>query len=130
MKIQYALAVLGLSALLAAPAHAQSDVKKAADATHHVLQKTGKGIKQGAKDVGGATHHELKKAGNKTKEVAGEVTGVHKVGGDVGKAAQGVSHAGKKVARKAKHTLKDTKADAHAALTKSGKDAKADVKKP
>ena len=130
MKIQYALAVLGLSALLAAPTHAQSDVKKAADATHHVLQKTGKAIKQGAKDAGSATHHELKAAGNKTKEVGGEVTGVHKVGGDVGKAAQSVSHTGKRVGAKAKHTLKHAKADAHADLTKAGKDAKADVKKP
>jgi ElaB/YqjD/DUF883 family membrane-anchored ribosome-binding protein len=130
MKIQLALAVLGLSALLAAPAHAQSDVKKAADATHHVLKKTGNAIKQGAKDAGSATHHQLKKAGNKTKEVGGDVTGIHKVGGDVGKAAQAVSHTGKKAGAKAKHTLKDTKADAHGALTKAGKDAKADVKKP
>lgn len=128
MKIQLALAIVGLSAVLAAPASAQSVIKKVGDETHHVLQKTGKGIKQGAKDVGGATHHELQKAGNATKTTAGNVTGIHKVGGTVGKAAQGVSHTGKKLARKAKHGVKHAKADAHADLTKSGKDTKAVIK--
>jgi ElaB/YqjD/DUF883 family membrane-anchored ribosome-binding protein len=130
MKIQYALAVLGLSALLAAPAHGQSDVKKAADATHHVLKKTGKAIKQTAKDAGSATHQALTKAGNKTKEVGGDVTGIHKVGGDVGKAAKSVSHAGKEVGAKAKHTVQHAKSDTHGKLTKAGKDAKETVKKP
>jgi hypothetical protein len=130
MKLQYAFAILGLSALLAAPAHAQSEVKKAADATHHVLKKTGKAIKQGAKDAGSATHQALTKAGNKTKEVGGEVTGIHKVGGDVGKAAKAVSHTGKKLGAKAKHTVQHAKSSAHSDLTKAGKDAKAAVKKP
>jgi ElaB/YqjD/DUF883 family membrane-anchored ribosome-binding protein len=130
MKIQYALAVLGLSALLAAPAHAQSDVKKAADATHHVLKKTGNAVKQTAKDAGSATHHALKQAGNKTKEEAGEVTGIHKVGGDVGKAAKSVSGTSKKLGAKAKHGVKHVASDAHDSLTKAGKDAKAAVKKP
>ena len=130
MKIQYAFAVLGLSALLAAPAHSQSDVKKAADKTHHVLQKTGKAVKQTAKDAGSATHHVLKKAGNKTKEEAGEVTGIHKVGGDVGKAARKVSGTSKRLGAKAKHGVKHAASDTHNDLTKAGKDAKAAVKKP
>ena len=130
MKIQFAFAVLGLSALLAAPAHGQSDVKKAADKTHHVLKKTGNAVKQGVKDAGSSAHHELTKAGNKTKAVSGEVTGIHKVGGDVGKAAKAVSHTSKKVGAKAKHTLKHAKSSAHSDLTKAGKDAKAAVKKP
>jgi hypothetical protein len=130
MRIQYFLTIAGLSALLAAPALAQGPVKKAADETHHVLKKTGNAVKQGAKDAGSATHHTLKKAGNKTKTELGNATGIHTVGGEVGKAAQGVSHTSKRLSRKAKHNLKTTKADAHADLTKAGKDAKADVKKP
>jgi len=130
MKIQLALAVVGLSALLAAPAHAQSDVKKAADATHHVLKKTGNEAKQTAKDAGSATHHALKKAGNKTKEEAGEVTGIHKVGGDVGKAAKSVSGTSKRLGAKAKHGVKHAASVTHDSLTKAGKDAKAAVKKP
>ena len=130
MRIQYLLTVAGLSALLAAPAMAQDPVKKAADETHHVLKKSGNAVKQGAKDAGSATHHALKKAGNATKSELGDVTGIHTVGGEVGKAAQGVSHKGKHVAREAKHSLKKNKAEAHADLTKAGKDAKADVKKP
>jgi hypothetical protein len=130
MRIQYALAVMGLSALLAAPAHAQSTVKKTAGAAHHVLKKTGKALKQTAKDAGSATHHALTKAGNKTKEEAGEVTGIHKTGGDVGKAARTVSHAGKKLGATAKHTVKHAASVTHDSLTKAGKDAKAAVKKP
>lgn len=130
MKIQFALAALGLSALLAAPAHAQSDVKKAADSAHHVLQKTGKAVKQTAKDAGSATHHALKTAGNKTKEEAGDVTGIHKVGGDVGKAAKSVSGTSKKLGAEAKHGVKHAASVTHDSLTKAGKDAKAAVKKP
>ena len=130
MRIRYALAVMGLSALLAAPAHAQSTVKKTADEAHHILKKTGKAVKQTAKDAGSATHHALTKAGNKNKEEAGEVTGIHKTGGDVGKAAQTVSHTGKKIGATAKHTVKHAASVTHDSLTKAGKDAKAAVKKP
>ena len=130
MRIQNALAIVGLSALLAAPAHAQSAVKKTADETHHVLKKTGKALKQTATDAGSATHHALTKAGNKTKEEAGEVTGIHKTGGDVGKAAKAVSHTGKVVGAKTKHAVKHAASVTHDSLTKAGKDAKAAVKKP
>jgi hypothetical protein len=130
MRIQYFLTVAGLSVVLGASVAAQEPVKKVADATHHVLKKSGNAVKQGAKDVGSATHHTLKKAGNATKTDLGNATGIHTVGGDVGKAAQGVSHTSKRISRKAKHSLKTHKADAHADLTKAGKDAKADVKKP
>ena len=129
MRIHYALAIVGLSALLAAPASAQS-IKKVGDETHHVLKKTGKAVKQTAKDAGSATHEALTKAGNKTKEVGGEVTGIHKVGGDVGKAARSVSHTGKKIGAKAKHTVQHAKSSTHSDLTKAGKDAKETVKKP
>lgn len=130
MRIHQALAVAGLSALLAAPAYAQSTVKKAADEAHHVLKKTGKEVKQTAKDAGSAAHHELKKAGNATKDEAGEVTGIHKTGGDVGKAAKAVSGTGKKTGATAKHTVKHAASVTHDSLTKAGKSAKAAIKKP
>ena len=120
--------VRALWALLAAPAGAQSI--KAADATHHVLKKTGKAVKQDAKDVGSATHNKLTKAGNATKTTLGNATGIHKIGGDVGKAAQGVSHTSKRLSRKAKHGVKHEASKAHNALTKTGKEAKATVKNP
>ena len=129
MRIHYALTIVGLSALLAAPASAQS-IKKVGNATHHVLKKSGKAIKQGAKDVGSATHHTLTKAGNSTKKVLGDATGIHTVGGDVGKAARSVSHTSKRLSAKAKHGVKHKASSAHNALTKAGKDAKATVKNP
>lgn len=130
MRIQYLLAIASLSAILAVPAGAQSAVKQIGDATHHVLKTTGRAVKKGARDVGGATHHELKKAGNGTKKVLGNATGIHKIGGDVGKAANAVSHTSKKIGRTAKAGVKDEKSEAHASLTDAGKDAKANAKKP
>ncbi|HVX38235.1 MAG TPA: hypothetical protein VHB25_01585 [Gemmatimonadaceae bacterium] len=129
MKWHHLLAVGALSAILAVPAHAQS-VKKVAADVHHTLKKAGNDVKAAAKDAGSAAHHTLKKTGNAAKDEAGEVTGVHKVGGDVGKAAKAVSKTGKKTARHARHALKKTKAAAHDSLTKAGKSAKAQVKKP
>jgi len=129
MRIQYALAIVGLSAVLAAPASAQS-IKKVGDETHHVLKKTGNAVKKGAKDAGSATHNELTKAGNATKTELGNATGIHKVGGDVGKAAKSVSGTSKKLGAKAKHGVKHEASTAHGELTKAGKDAKATVKNP
>jgi len=129
MRFHKLLAAAALSALFVMPAHAQS-IKKIGAEVHHDLKSAGNGIKQGAKDVGSATHHELKKAGNGTKKTLGNATGVHEVGGDVGKVAKKVSHGEKKIARGAKHSLKKNKAKAHADLTKSGKDAKATIKNP
>jgi gas vesicle protein len=127
MRVQRFLITAAIGALLAAPVGAQS-VKKVGDETHHELKKAGNEIKQGAKDVGSATHHTLKTAGNDTKTALGNATGVHKVGGDVGKAAQSFSRHGKKVARSAKHSLKKNKAEAHGELTRTGKDTKAAIK--
>ena len=129
MRIHTALTIVGLSALLAAPAGAQS-IKKAADTTHHVLKKTGKAIKQSAKDAGSAAHRTLTKAGNATKTTLGNATGIHKIGGDVGKAAKSVSHTSKRLGAKVKHGVKRKASAAHNALTKAGKDAKATVKNP
>lgn len=127
MRIKRYLISAAIAALLAAPAGAQS-IKKVTSATHHELQKAGNGIKAGAKEAGSATHQALTKAGNGTKTALGNATGIHKVGGDVGKAARAVSRGGKKVARSAKHGLKHSKAAVHSDLTKAGKDTKAAIK--
>jgi hypothetical protein len=127
MRVQRHLITVAIGALLAAPAGAQS-IKTVESKAHHALQDAGKGIKQGAKEAGGDIHHELKKAGNGTKTALGNATGIHKVGGDVGKAARAVSRGGKHVARSAKHELKKGKAAAHSKLTNAGNDTKATIK--
>ena len=121
-------ACAGIAMLAGSAQRAQAQrVKKAEADVHHALKTAGNDIKADAKDVGSATHHVLKKAGNKTKTEAGEVTGIHKVGGSVGHAARSFSRAGKQTARSAKHELKVSKAKAHGALTKNGKNAKASI---
>lgn len=127
MRVQRYLITALISALLAAPAGAQS-IKKVSSEAHHELKKTGNGIKAGAKEAGSATHQALTTAGNATKTELGNVTGIHKVGGDVGKAARSVSRREKKLARTAKHRLKKSKASVHGDLTKAGKDTKAAIK--
>lgn len=129
MRIHKLLATVALGALFAVPAHAQT-IKKIGAEVHHDLKTAGNDIKGAAKDAGSATHHTLKKAGNETKETLGNATGIHKVGGDVGKVARKVSHGEKKMARHAKHSLKRDKAEAHGDLTREGKDAKATIKNP
>lgn len=127
MRVQQFLITAAIGALLAAPASAQS-IKKVTSEAHHELKKAGNGIKAGAKEAGSETHQVLTKAGNGTKTALGNATGIHKVGGSVGKAARSVSRGGKRVARRAKHGLKSSKAAAHADLTKAGKDTKAAIK--
>lgn len=130
------VAALTLGALVA-PLHGQEPEAKKPGGLNKIAHNVSKTVKKAGRDTkaevkrdASKAHGALTDAGNKTKEVAGNATGIHKVGGDVGKAAKKVSHASKKHSAKAKHALKDAKADAHADLTKAGKDAKADVKKP
>jgi hypothetical protein len=127
MRIHQLVAIVGLTAALAAPAAAQ-EVKKVGSEVHHTLKAAGRDAKQDAKDAGAATHHALKKAGNATKTDLGEVTGIHKVGGSVGAAAQSFSRTGKSVGRKAKHTLKKKSSSAHRVLKKEGNETKAAIK--
>jgi hypothetical protein len=127
MRVQRYLITVAIGALLTVPAGAQS-IKKIEAKTHHELKDAGNGIKAGAKMAGSETHQALRKAGNGTKTVLGNATGIHKVGGDVGKSARAFSRGGKKVARSAKHHLKRSKAAAHGELTTAGKDAKAAIK--
>jgi hypothetical protein len=105
-------------------------LNKVAHNVSKTLKKAGRDTKAEVKRDASKAHNALTDAGNKTKEVGGEVTGIHKIGGDVGKAAKSVSHASKKTAAKAKHGVKHAKADIHKDLTKSGKTAKEEVKKP
>jgi hypothetical protein len=128
MRIQYLIAIAGLSVALAAPARAQGVVKKTADKVHHGLKKAGNTVKEDAGEVVSTTHHALQKAGNATKTTAGNVTGIHKIGGTVGKDARKISHGSKKLGRGAKKDLKKTTSAAHNDLTKAGKDAKSAVK--
>jgi hypothetical protein len=125
-----AAAALVFTARAARAQDSTSSVKKAGAAVHHVLKKTGNAAKRDVKKVGSATHQSLRTVGNKTKTAAGEVTGIHKVGGTIGGAAQAASRAGKSVGRSAKHTLKSSKAAVHHDLQKAGDSTKAAIKKP
>lgn len=115
-----------------APLHAQKPggLNKAAHDVSKTLKKAGRDTKAEVKRDAGKAHGALTKAGNKTKTAAGDVTGIHKVGGDVGKAAKAVSGASKRTGAKAKHTVKHAKASAHKKLTKAGKKTKEAVKQP
>ncbi|HEY4132292.1 MAG TPA: hypothetical protein VGM50_16905 [Gemmatimonadaceae bacterium] len=130
MRIKYLMALAGLSVALAAPmqsVHAQS-IKKIGDKAHHELKKAGNAVKESAGEVSSKTHNELTKAGNATKTEAGKVTGIHKIGGDVGKGARKISHASKKAGRSAKKDLHKSTSSAHNDLTKAGKKTKAAIK--
>jgi len=132
MRIHQFILIAGISAAFAAPVSAQGPVKKVADETHHVLKSTGRAVKEDAKATGSATHHVLQKAGNGTKTELGRATGIHKVGGSVGAAAQAaaqkVSRTGKHISRKAKHGVKRKSSAVHRDLKRDGNDAKAAIK--
>jgi hypothetical protein len=127
MRTHHFFIIAGLAAALAAPAGAQT-IKKVGDDVHHVLKKAGTTVKEDAGEVGSATHHVLQKAGNGTKTALGNATGIHKVGGTVGTAAQDVSHASKTIGRSSKATVKKGASVAHNKLTRAGNKAKAEVK--
>ena len=123
MRIHHFLFIAGLSAAIAMPAHAQS-LKKVGSEVHHALKTAGNDVKSAAGEVASSAHHTLKKAGNDTKAESAKVTGVHRVGGDVGKVANDVSRSGKLVGRSAKSELKTSSAKTHHALKKTGNKAK------
>ena len=130
------IAVLSLGVMVA-PLHAQDTtttkpggLNKVAHDVSSTVKKAGRDTKAEVKRDASKTHEELTTAGNDTKTTLGNATGVHKVGGDVGKAAKAVSGASKQAGAEAKHTVKDAKAKAHGDLTKAGKAAKDSVKTP
>jgi hypothetical protein len=136
MRIRSMLVATIIAGAFAAPLHAQDTAAKKPGGLNKVAHDVSKTVKKAGRDTkaevhrdASTAHQELKKAGNETKTATGNATGIHKVGGDVGKAARSVSHTSKKVGARAKHEGKSTAADAHAGLTKAGKSAKDTLKK-
>jgi hypothetical protein len=133
-SIGMAAFVLGAFAL---PMRAQDTTGKKPGGLNKVAHDVSSTVKKAGRDTkaevhrdASKTHAALKDAGNDTKTAAGNATGIHKVGGDVGKAAKAVSSTSKKTGAKAKHAVKKAASATHDSLTKAGKSAKAEVKKP
>jgi hypothetical protein len=105
-------------------------VSKVAHDVSSTVKKAGRDTKAEVKRDASKSHDELTKAGNGTKTTLGDATGIHKVGGDVGKAADAVSSESKKAGRSAKGELKKGTSEAHDQLTKAGKAVKDTTKKP
>ena len=116
--------------VFALPAQAQGGLKKVANDVSSTVKKAGRDTKAEVHRDADKTHNALTDAGNDTKKAAGNATGIHKVGGDVGKAAHKVSHASKKTGRSARKSMNSAKSKAHSDLTKTGKDVKKDAKTP
>ena len=121
----------------AVPMHAQDTtgqkpggLNKVAHDVSSTVKKAGRDTKAEVHRDASKAHEALKDAGNQTKTEAGDVTGIHTVGGDVGKAAKAVSSTSKKAGAKAKHSVKQAASATHDSLTKAGDSAKAQVKKP
>jgi hypothetical protein len=137
MKISYMLAAVIAAGALAAPLHAQDTTAKKPGGINKVAHDVSATAKKAGRDTKAEVHRDaskahaaLTKAGNDTKTAAGNATGIHKVGGTVGKAAKSVSKTSKKAGRAAKSSVKKVSSSAHDSLTKAGKSAKAQVKKP
>src|SRR3954470_2629535 len=81
-------------------------LNKVAHDVSSTVKKAGRDTKAEAHRDASKAHGALTDAGNDTKTTAGNVTGIHKVGGDVGKAAKAVSRTSKKTGAKAKHSVK------------------------
>ena len=119
------------------PLHAQDTttkkpggLNKVAHDVSKTMKKAGRDTKAEVKRDASKAHGGLTTAGNDTKTTLGNATGIHKVGGDVGKAAKGVSRTSKRAGASAKHTVKHAKAAAHKELTKAGEDTKEATKTP
>jgi len=126
--ITIAAVVLGAFAL---PLRAQdTTVKKVAHDVSSTVKKAGRDVKAEVHRDASKAHDALKTTGNEAKTEAGDATGIHKVGGDVGKAAKAVSSASKKTGATVKHDVKKAASAAHDSLSKAGDTAKAKVKKP
>jgi hypothetical protein len=136
MKIRYALTGMLFAGALVAPLRAQDTTTKKPGGLNKIAHDVSKTAKKAGQDTkaevhrdASKTHETLQKAGNDTKTATGNATGIHKVGGDVGKAAKAVSTTSKNTGRKAKSAVKKTSSAAHQDLTKAGKAAKDTLKK-
>jgi hypothetical protein len=137
MRIHTMVVAAVIAGALAAPLHAQDTtakkpggVNKVAHAVSSTVKKAGRDTKAEVKRDASKSHDALTTAGNDTKTTLGKATGIHKVGGDVGAAAESVSSASKKAGRGAKKDLKKSTSEAHSELTKTGKAIKDSTKKP
>lgn len=140
MRLQTMLLTAIFAGALVAPLRAQATqdtttkkpggVNKVAHDVSATVKKAGRDTKAEVKRDASKSHEALTKAGNDTKSTLGDATGIHKVGGDVGKAANTVSSESKKVGRSAKGDLKAGSSEAHDQLTKAGKAIKDTTKKP
>jgi hypothetical protein len=119
-----------LSAQDTATVKKPAGLSKVAHDVSKTAKKAGKDTKAEVKRDADKAHGALKTTGNETKTAAGNATGIHKIGGDVGAAAESVSRASKKTGAAAKSELKEGSSKAHAQLTKAGKAAKDTTKKP
>jgi len=133
-SIWMAAILFGASAL---PVHAQDTTAKKPGGLNKVAHDVSATVKKAGRDTKAEVHRDASKAhetlktnGNEAKEEAGNATGIHKVGGDVGKAAKAVSSTSKKTGARAKHSVKRAASQAHDSLSKAGKSAKDEVKKP
>jgi len=117
--------------------HKPGGLNKVAHDVSKTAKKAGRDTKSEVKRDASKTHATLTDAGNGTKATLKKTTGYttpapspeHKPGG-LNKVARDVSHASKKTGAEAKHGTKKAASSAHRDLTKTGKDAKEEVKKP
>jgi hypothetical protein len=117
--------------------HKPGGLNKVAHDVSKTAKKAGRDTKAEVKRDASKAHGALTDAGNGTKSTLKKTTGYttpapspeHKPGG-LNKVARDVSHASKKTSAHAKHAVKKEASGAHDSLTKAGKDAKAEVKKP
>jgi hypothetical protein len=137
MRIRTLIAAAFVAGAFVAPLHAQDTtakkpggVNKVAHDVSSSVKKAGRDTKAEVKRDASKSHAALTDAGNGTKTALGNATGIHKVGGDVGKAAKAVSHKSKKLGSEAKKDVKASASAAHSELTKAGKKAKGDSVKP
>ena len=138
---RHIILVTALLAALAATSSAQEKkpggLNKVARDISKTSKEAGREAKSGIKKTSSKAHHGLTKAGNNTKAELKRTTGLttpapsaqHKPGG-LNKMARDVSHESKKTGAHLKGQTKKESSKAHGGLTKSGKQAKEEVKKP
>jgi len=112
-------------------------VNKVARDISKTSKEAGREGKEAVKKTSSEAHGALTKAGNETKHQLKKTTGYttpapskeHKPGG-LNKMARDVSHESKKTGAKLKHGTKKEASKGHRAATKTGKQAKEQVKNP
>ena len=133
MRLHHFIGIVTALGVLAVPARAQErgGLNKIAHNISATAKKAGRDTKAEVKRASSGAHRALKANGNEAKEKAKDVTGVsNPTPKPIDKAARRLSHASKKTGAHLKHAVKKTASKTHNELTKVGKDAKEEVKKP